>query len=402
MAPTRPLPQGEFIALVALLLATVALSIDAMLPALPAIGQALSPQDLNRAQLVVTAFVFGMGLGTLFTGPLSDAFGRKPVVLAGLALYAVGALMCYLAPSLEMLLAARVLQGLGVAAPRTVSMAIVRDLYSGRQMARIVSFAQMIFTTVPAAAPFLGLGVMLLAGWQAIFLAYLVFAGLCALWFGLRQPETLAPSRRRPLRLGTLAAATAEMFGHKGTAVSILVQSLTLGMLFATLSSIQGIFERFFGQGDRFAMWFAIVALLSMTGGFINARGVMRVGMRRMLLWSYGGQLGLSLALWALLATGALTGAASLALFVFWLVGLFGMMGTTMGNLNALAMEPLGHIAGLAASVMSSVATVISVLLAVPVGLMFDGTPLPLIAGVTVLAALALALVRLGLPEGRG
>lgn len=402
MAPTRPLPQGEFIALVALLLATVALSIDAMLPALPAIGQALSPQDLNRAQLVVTAFVFGMGLGTLFTGPLSDAFGRKPVVLAGLALYAVGALMCYLAPSLEMLLAARVLQGLGVAAPRTVSMAIVRDLYSGRQMARIVSFAQMIFTTVPAAAPFLGLGVMLLAGWQAIFLAYLVFAGLCALWFGLRQPETLAPSRRRPLRLGTLAAATAEMFGHKGTAVSILVQSLTLGMLFATLSSIQGIFERFFGQGDRFAMWFAIVALLSMTGGFINARGVMRVGMRRMLLWSYGGQLGLSLALWALLATGALSGAASLALFVFWLVGLFGMMGTTMGNLNALAMEPLGHIAGLAASVMSSVATVISVLLAVPVGLMFDGTPLPLIAGVTVLAAMALALVRLGLPEGRG
>lgn len=402
MAPTRPLPQGEFIALVALLLATVALSIDAMLPALPAIGQALSPQDLNRAQLVVTAFVFGMGLGTLFTGPLSDAFGRKPVVLAGLALYAVGALMCYLAPSLEMLLAARVLQGLGVAAPRTVSMAIVRDLYSGRQMARIVSFAQMIFTTVPAAAPFLGLGVMLLAGWQAIFLAYLVFAGLCALWFGLRQPETLAPSRRRPLRLGTLAAATAEMFGHNGTAVSILVQSLTLGMLFATLSSIQGIFERFFGQGDRFAMWFAIVALLSMTGGFINARGVMRVGMRRMLLWSYGGQLGLSLALWALLATGALSGAASLALFVFWLVGLFGMMGTTMGNLNALAMEPLGHIAGLAASVMSSVATVISVLLAVPVGLMFDGTPLPLIAGVTVLAALALALVRLGLPEGRG
>lgn len=401
MAPARPLPQGEFIALIALLLATVALSIDAMLPALPEIGQALSPQDLNRAPLVITAFVFGMGLGTLFTGPLSDAFGRKPVVLAGLALYAVGALMCYLAPSLEMLLAARILQGLGVAAPRTVSMAIVRDLYAGRQMARIVSFAQMIFTTIPAAAPFLGLGVMLLAGWQAIFLAYLVFAGLCALWFGLRQPETLAPARRRPLRLGTLAAATAEMFVHKGTAVSILVQSLTLGMLFATLSSIQGIFERFLGQGDRFAMWFAIVALLSMTGGFINSRGVMRVGMRRMLLWSYCGQLGLSLALFALFAAGALTGTAALGLFVFWLVGLFGMMGTTMGNLNALAMEPLGHIAGLAASVMSSVATVVSVLLAVPVGLMFDGTPLPLIGGVTVLAGLALVLVRLGLPEGR-
>lgn len=402
MAPTRPLPQGEFIALIALLLATVALSIDAMLPALPQIGQALSPQDLNRAQLVITAFVFGMGLGTLFTGPLSDTFGRKPVVLAGLALYALGALMCFLAPSLEMLLAARVLQGLGVAAPRTVSMAIVRDLYSGRPMARILSFAQMIFTTVPAAAPFMGLGVMLLGGWQAIFLAFLIFAGLCAIWFGLRQPETLAPERRRPLRLGPLFSATAEMFGHKGTVVSILVQTLTLAMLFATLSSIQGIFDRFLGLGDRFAMWFAIIALVAMSGSIVNARAVMRLGMRRILILTYTGQLCLSVALWALFAADVLHGQAALAGFVLWQIGLFAMMGTTMGNLNALAMEPLGHIAGLASSVMSSLATVGSVLLAVPVGQMFDGTPLPLIGGVSVFAGLALLLVRRGLPEGRG
>lgn len=401
MSSARPLRQGEFVALIAFLLATVALSIDAMLPALPDIGRALSPQDLDRAQLVITAFVFGMGLGTFFTGPLSDAYGRKPVVLAGLALYALGALMCALAPSLEMLLAARVLQGLGVAAPRTISLAIVRDLYSGRQMARIVSLSQMIFTTIPAFAPFMGLGVMLLAGWKAIFLAYLVFAALCAAWLGLRQPETLAPAHRRPLRLRPLISATGEMFSHKGTTVSILVQTLTLAMLFSTLSSIQGIFEQFLGEADRFAMWFALVALLAMSGSFINSRAVMWVGMRRMLLLTYAGMLGLSLVLLMLLALGALQGPAVLIAFVLWLIGLFAMMGTTMGNLNALAMEPLGHIAGLAASVMSSLATVGSVLLAVPVGQMFDGTPLPLIGGVTVFAALALALVRLGLPEGR-
>ena len=139
MATTKPLSQGEFVALIAALFATIALSIDAMLPALPEIAASLSPDAPNRAQLVITSFVFGMGLGTLFAGPLADAFGRKPVIMAGSLLFVCAAVACYFAETLEVLLIARVVQGFGAAAPRTVSMALMRDLYKGREMAKIMS-----------------------------------------------------------------------------------------------------------------------------------------------------------------------------------------------------------------------------------------------------------------------
>ncbi len=401
MSQSKPMHQGEFIALLALLFSTVALTIDAVLPALPLIAQTLSPDDENRAQLVITSFVFGMGIGTLFAGPLSDRFGRKIVVLLGLLVYAVAAVMCYASQSLEWLLAARILQGVGVAAPRTVSLAIVRDLYSGREMAKIVSFAQMIFTTVPAIAPLLGLGMIWLAGWQAIFLGYLGFAVLCAVWFGLRQPETLPKTARRSISAGALWTATKAMFRAPGTTVSILVQSLTSAMLFSTLSSIQGIFEQHFDRASTFALWFALIAIISISGSFLNSLVVMRLGMRRVLLITYALQLGSSAFILVVFEFDLLSAPFNFALFIVWAIGLFAMMGTTMGNLNALALEPLGYIAGLVASVMSSISTVISVLIAIPVGLSFNGTPLPLIAAVTIFAALSLILVRFGLQEGQ-
>ena len=289
MTDFKRLPQGEFVALLALLFAMVALSIDAMLPALPDIAQSLSPAAPNQAQLVITSFVFGMGFGTLFAGPLSDRYGRKITVQCGLILYAIGAVLCCVAPSLEVLLAARILQGLGVAAPRTVSMAIVRDLYVGREMAKIIAFAQMIFTTVTAIAPFMGAGMIWLAGWQSIFLAYLVFAAICAIWFGLRQPETLPVAARRSLSLRALTSASKEMFRHPGTLASILIQSLTLGMLFSTLSSMQGIFDQQFDRAGSFAAWFALIAIASMGGSIINARYVMTLGMRRVVFLTYLG-----------------------------------------------------------------------------------------------------------------
>jgi DHA1 family bicyclomycin/chloramphenicol resistance-like MFS transporter len=388
----QPRPsQTEFVALVAMLFATIAISIDAMLPALPEIAATLSPGAPNAAQLVVTSFVFGMGIGTLFTGPLSDAFGRKRVILVGSGLYALAALACYFAPTLETLLAARVLQGIGSAAPRTVSIAMVRDLFKGREMARIMSFAMMIFTAVPAIAPLMGQGIIALAGWHAIFLAYIAFSGLTMLWLGLRQPETLPVADRRSLRLADLWAATVELGRHRVILISTLLQALTLAALFATLSSIQPIFAGVYDRADSFALWFAVIAVLSMSGSLLNSRIVMTLGMRRVVRGTLAAQLAATLA--ALLAfAGGLEGAPGFAVFVVWAVGLFAMMGLTMGNLNALAMEPVGHIAGLAASVISSLATVGSVLLAIPVGLAFDGTALPLLAGVAVLVALALGL----------
>lgn len=395
MTQTR-LSQGEFVALMAMLLATVAISIDAMLPALPEIAATLSPGAPNAAQLVVTSFVLGMGFGTLFAGPLSDAFGRKRVILFGSSLYALAALACAFAPSLELLLAARVVMGIGAAAPRTVSVAIVRDMFSGREMARVLSFMMMIFTIVPAIAPLMGQGLIALGGWRLIFLAYIAFAGLTMLWLALRQPETLPAAQRRPLHAADLARATREVLGHRVILVSTLVQTLTLAALFATLSSMQGIFEMQFDRAAGFPMWFGVIALISMSGSLLNSRIVMTLGMRRVVIATFAGQLGLTVLTLVAHALGGLPLTLEFALHLFWMIGLFSMMGLTMGNLNALAMEPVGHIAGLAASVISSIATIGAVVLAVPVGLAFDGGSGPVLAGVAVLLGLALIVGRLG------
>lgn len=390
--PSSP-SRGEFIALLALLFATIALSIDAMLPALPDIAQALSPDTPNKAQLVITSFVLGMGVGTLFAGPLSDAFGRKATILAGFVLYILAAFACWAAPSLETLLIARVVMGIGSAFPRTVSVAMVRDLFKGREMAQIMSFAMMIFTLVPAVAPLMGQGVIALAGWQAIFVAYILFALIVMGWFALRQPETLPREDRRPLALGALARASVEVMGHRVVLISIAAQALTLGMLFAALSSIEGIFSQLFGRADSFALWFALIAMASMSGSILNARLVMRLGMRRMVSATY---IVLLVATLGYLAVALLvTPGSGFALHILWMIILFAAMGLTLGNLNALAMEPLGHIAGLAASVTSAIATVVSVILAVPVGLMFNGTQVPLLIGVAVYATGAVALTKM-------
>lgn len=388
----KTVSQTEFVALMAMLFATIAISIDAMLPALPDIAATLTPDAPNAAQLVVTSFVLGMGIGTLFAGPLSDRFGRKRVILAGSGLYALAALACYFAPTLEILLAARVIQGIGAAGPRTVSVAMIRDLFKGREMARIMSFAMMIFTAVPAIAPLMGQGIIWLADWHAIFLAYIAFSGLTMLWLGLRQPETLPVSARRSLKAADLLAATREVGRHRIILASTLLQALTLGALFATLSSIQPIFELVHDRAESFPLWFAVIAVASMSGSVLNSRIVMSLGMRRVVRGTYAAQIALTLLTLALLASGLVTGDAAFAVQLVWCIGLFAMMGLTMGNLNALAMEPVGHIAGLAASVISSLATVGSVLLAIPVGLAFNGTALPLLIGVAVLIGLALVL----------
>lgn len=395
MTALKRLSQGEFVALTAALFAMVAISIDAMLPALPEIAATLSPDAPNRAQLVITSFVFGMGLGTLFVGPLADAFGRKPVIYAGTALYALTALACYFANSLDTLLVARVLQGIAVAAARVVSMAIMRDLFKGREMAKIMSFVMMVFIMVPAIAPLMGQGIIALAGWHAIFLVYILFAAVIILWFGLRQPETLPKENRRPLDFGILLAATKELFTHRIVVISILAQTLTMAALFATLSSMQGIFEQRFDRAASFPLWFAFIALGSASGSIINSRVVMRLGMRPVITAAYASVLALTLVLLVMIASGAMPEMLAFPAHILWSIALFSMMSLTMGNLNALAMEPVGHIAGLAASVMTSVATVASVVLAVPVGLAFNGTAVPLMAGVAVFVAGALGLMRL-------
>jgi DHA1 family bicyclomycin/chloramphenicol resistance-like MFS transporter len=389
--------QTEFVGMMAMLFATIALSTDAMLPALPQIAAELSPGKVNQAQLVVSSFFLGMGLGTIVAGPVSDALGRKPVIFACAVIYIVAAGLCYLAPSLEMLLFARVLQGVGAAAPRVVGMAMVRDLYSGRDMARIVSLVMMIFMVVPAMAPVLGQGILLIGEWRTIFGAIAIIGLVANGWVLLRQPETLEPEKRRPVRISLLWQATKEMARHRVAVISTLCQSLGTACLLATISTQQSIFATTFDRTTSFPLWFGFIALCAASGSLLNSRIVMRMGMHRVIVTTYLAQTGFTALLLLLLATGTMPASLIFPAHILWSIGVIAMMGLTQGNLSALAMETLGHVAGFAASMMTAVSTVLGVVLAVPVGLAFNGTQLPLMLGVGIFAALGLALIRLGL-----
>ena len=390
--PTGPSPR-EFVAMIAMLFATIALSIDAMLPALPAIAAELSPGNVNNAQLVIGVFFAGMGVGTLITGPISDAIGRKAALFGCAVIYLISSALCAAAPSLELLLFARFLQGIGASGPRAAGVAMVRDKYKGAEMARILSFVMMIFALVPAAAPLLGQFILLFGSWRLIFVAFIFFALATNLWVALRQPETLAPQNRRRLEPGLLWQAARELGQHRVALISTLCQALTSASLVATLSSQQGIFAARFGSVETFPTWFAVIALLSIGGSYINSVIVQRLGMFTVVRATYVAQLVMTLVVLGLVTLFALPLGVEFALHILWSIGIFAMMGLTMGNLNALAMERLGHIAGFAASVITAVSTVLSVLIAVPVGLAFDGTQIPLLIGASVFSALALVLV---------
>jgi DHA1 family bicyclomycin/chloramphenicol resistance-like MFS transporter len=393
--------KAELTALIAMMFATIAFSIDAMLPALPEIGAALSPNDTNRAQLILTAFMFGLGIGTFFTGPLSDAFGRKPVILVGAVVYVLSAAAAWASSSLELLLITRVTMGLGAAGPRVVAVAIVRDLFSGRDMARVLSIAMMIFTLVPAFAPLLGLGIISVAGWRAIFIAIALFLIIVVMWTVLRLPETLARENRRPFKLPLLIKAGQEMFAHPTVRLSIFVQTLCMGALLTMLTMVQPVYDTIFGRADSFPFWFGLVALMSGSASLINAIVVVKVGMRRMVTWSLASQIVFSSTV-LVLSNMDLPDTLQFGLFVAWQTSLFFMVGMTLGNLNAMAMEPMGHIAGMAASVIGAISTVVAAVLAAPIGLLFNGSLLPLSIGVLTMVSTAfLIMLRMGRVESQ-
>jgi DHA1 family bicyclomycin/chloramphenicol resistance-like MFS transporter len=395
MAPEKPLKRLEFIVLFGMMFATIAFSIDSMLPALPEIGAELTPDNLNRAQLILTSFVLGMGLGTFFMGPLSDTFGRRRVLLSGFVLYGLGTVLAIYATSLELVLAARVLQGVGAAGPRVVTTAIIRDQFAGRQMARILSFIFMVFTIVPAIAPSMGAMIIHFFGWRGVFGAFLVFALVFGGWFFLRQPETLPVEKRRAFTTCKLWSGVREVWGHRTVRIAVLAQGFALGALFAMLSSTQQIFDKTFDQGDNFPLWFGGIAVVSGSASIVNAAYVVRLGMRLLIRVTLTVQLVIStimvLGFWG----GFFPGWLEFPAFVLWQATVFFMAGMVLGNLNAIALEPMGHLAGMAASITSAISTVMAAGMAIPVGLAFDGTPAPLAAGILLLVAAALGLMQL-------
>ncbi|QDY69029.1 multidrug effflux MFS transporter [Qingshengfaniella alkalisoli] len=392
MISRRHPSKSEFIFLMAMTMAIIAFSIDSMLPAMPSIAAELSPLDPNRAQLIITSFMLGMGVGTLFSGPISDAVGRKPVMLGGAVVYCAGAALAWHAPSMEVMLAARVLQGIGGSGPRVVVMAIIRDTYAGRSMARIVSLVMIVFALVPALAPTIGAGIIHFVGWRGLFPAYIAFAMIAAVWLLIRQPETHAKEKRNPLYPRTLLRALKEVVSHRTVRITIAVQMLVFATMFTTLSSTQMVFDQTFGRGSEFPFWFAVIALMSTVGGMINATLVVRIGMRRVVV----GALTMQAAMCAFYLFGALfdiwSAHAQFYVYLLWVLSIFVMIGLTLGNLNALALEPMGHVAGMAASVVSCLATIGGVAIAAPLGLRFDGTAVPLAEGILPCIALALFL----------
>ena len=387
-----PLRPGEFVPLIALLMSLVALAIDAMLPALPAIGRDLGAARPNDVQFVITAAFLGLGLGQMIFGPLSDRIGRRPAINIGLALFAVGCLMSLFAPDFETMLAGRVLQGFGAAGPRVVVMALVRDQYEGSRMARILSFTMAVFILVPAVAPALGQAVQWLGGWRAIFAAFLAVAGVAFAWFALRQPETLPPARRRPFSPRAIGGGVLEVLRIRAS----LGYTLATGFVFAAfvtyLSCAQQVFQEAYTTGALFPLYFALLALAIGAASLANGRLVMKYGMQRLVTAATMTMALVSAAAWA--AAFAFGGLPPFWLFIACLFAVFLCIGLLFGNLIALAMEPLGHIAGVGSAVVTSLSTFISIPFGAAVALSFDGTIYPLTAAFAVFGAAAWAAIR--------
>lgn len=386
-----PLPFAEFVALVALMIAMVAMSIDAMLPALATIGTELGMARENDRQLIIALLFLGMGVGQIFYGPFSDSVGRKPAIYLGIALFMVGCVVAIFAQSMMVLLAGRLIQGIGVAGPRSVAVALVRDQFAGRAMARVMSFVMTVFILVPVIAPAIGQGILLVAHWRAIFGLYLILAVVILLWFGVRQPETLAPDNRIRFSLPSFISNLRAILANRIAFGYTLIAGLIGGVFVGFLNSAQQIFQEQYALGAQFPLYFAGLAIASGAASLLNAQLVTRFGMRKLCQVSLIALSALSLGI--LLLPSFNGGNPALWLTLLYLSVAFFGVGILFGNLNALAMEPLGHIAGVGAAVVGSLSTILSFFVGIAVGQAYDGTIAPLVLGFGLLGVLSMLIM---------
>ncbi len=383
---------AEFVILIALMISLVALSIDAMLPALPEIAADLGVTRTNDSQYVILVFFAGMAFGQLFFGPLSDSIGRRPAILAGLLLFAAGCLLSIVAVDFTQMLLGRLLQGLGAAGPRIVSIALVRDQYRGREMARVMSFVMTVFILVPVLAPAVGQGILLIADWRYIFMMFLGLILVVGLWFWQRQPETLARENRIVFSCAQLMLDIRGILRIRAALGYTLTMGFVFGAFLGYLSSSQQIFQLQYQLHDLFPLYFGILATAIGCASLFNARLVMRFGMRRLSRISLISICLLSFPFFLL--SLVFDGHPHLILLMLYLLILFFCFGILFGNLNALAMEPLGHIAGLGSAVVGSISTLISVAFGVIVADSYDNTVLPLVLGFAISGLAGLLAMR--------
>ena len=395
----QPKFRFEFVALMASLMAIVALSIDAILPALPEIGATVGVHNPNNNQLLITMIFLGIGCGQLVFGPLSDSFGRKPIVYAGFVLFVIASIICLTTHRFEIMLLGRVMQGMGIASPRTMSISIIRDQYHGDFMAKIVSIVVMVFILVPVIAPTLGQLLLNFYDWEAIFYANLIFGTLVMIWFWFRQEETLPKARRIKFSSHLFWDGVKEFFKYKDAVGFTLVSGFITGSFIVYLSTSQQIFEQQYHMADMFPYIFASLAISVGLSTFLNSRLVVRFGARNI----------------AFIAAIAYTLISLVYIMLFWsgknpnvvvLISFFAIqffaVGLLFGNLRALAMEPLGHIAGIGAALNGFISTVMAVPIANYIGSFVNQTVLPIFIGFTIFGLLSvLVFLRLKAINGR-
>lgn len=384
----KPLPLAEFIPLMAMVTALDALSIDSILPALPLMAEDLEVAGANDMQLVVSLMFAGFGIGQLFGGPMADSLGRKRTIYWGLAIYIAGSLLGLLATTYPVMLIARLLQGIGAAIPFVAMNALVRDLYEGAPMARIMSFIGTVFILVPMVAPLAGQGILLIATWRHIFALYIVLAGMAALWFALRQPETLPPERRVRISIRQIVSATSEVLRIPSARGYIFCGGLLTASFLGYLSTAQQIFQVTYGTGQYFVFYFSTLAFSIGLSLLINGTLVEKLGMRPMCYAALAAIV--MLAILFLPFVIAADGVPPLWATMAYLLATFLCVGVLFGNLNALAMEPLGRIAGMGAAVVGFTSMTMGALGGIIVGRAYDGGITALVAGFAVLNLLGL------------
>lgn len=389
MQKTTQKPNFEFVAMMAALMSIVALALDAILPAISNIGETIHSTDSTDNQLLVTMIFLGLGVGQLFFGPISDSFGRKPVVYLGVGIFLVASVICLLAPSLEIMVIGRILQGIGLSAPRTISISIIRDTYHGDYMAKVMSFVTAFFILVPVVAPAIGKLILDTAGWQAIFYVQMAFVFIVAIWFWKRQNETLHPEYKIPFTRHVFVDGLKEFLRYKETIAFTLISGLVTGAFLVYLSSAQHIFEDQYALKEVFPYIFAGLAISIGLSTFLNGTMVMRFGMRKLSLMA-------TIVFCLVAVTYSIMFLNSPNPSIYVLVGFlsvqFFCLGFMWGNFRSIAMEPIGHIAGIGAAINGFISTVLSIPIATFIGEFVKNSVWPLFAGLAICGMCALAI----------
>ncbi len=381
----------EFVLLMAAMISLVSLSIDGMLPAFNAMAIDFQLEDPNDIQFVIATLFLGMVFGIFFYGPLADSYGRKPICYLGFILFIIGTLLSLFAQSYETMLVGRFIQGFGVAAPRVLCFTMVRDKFEGIMVAKITSFIIIVFIAMPAVAPAFGQLVILFGHWRMIFVGFLVLTCIIASWFALRQEETLHPEYRRPLSLKSVFQGSKEVLTNRET----LGYSLALGMMFAAflnyLNSAQQIFQNQYDTGSLFPLYFATNALFFGFASLVNTRLVDKFNMQPLCLSAFWTIL-ISAFIFAIVTYHHQGTPPLWSLMIFLYISSF-CAGTLVGNLNTMAILPMGHLAGIASSVIAALSTLVSVMGGLLFSQLYDGTLYSLVGGYLTTSFIGLLLV---------